>query len=195
VLTQDIEAQHQRLSVDVEPVHSEDVALEDLAKPSPGFHIINQGEIEFQGNSGDRSFLQSFREKLNDWSDSTAAQEHLTPNVAVPDFFVPDLQAAAGVTLPARDWAVKLAEAALDAQMLTSIVHRPSFSTSFDLIYALEGSDYSVREKKFLPLLYAIFAFGCLFVESETETLERDAIVLQGYRVNSSPLLSPATDI
>ena len=168
-------------SQDLTTATQEDAVSVNINKPSTAYHSIDNGEVEFQANSGDKYFMESFREKLTDWPDSTTAHEHLTPNVSVPDFFSVDAQAAADVVLPARSWAAKLTEAALDAQALMSVVHRPSFHTSFDLIYALNGSDYSAREKKFLPLLYSVLAYGCLFVESDTETLDRNVMIAQGY--------------
>lgn len=55
-------------------------------------------------------------------------------------------------------------DTAFDAQLLLYFIHRPTFDSTFNLIYSLGYSEYTWREKRFLSLLYAVFAYGRLFV-------------------------------
>ncbi|KAJ6021172.1 hypothetical protein N7540_006676 [Penicillium herquei] len=89
------------------------------------------------------------------------------PIISVPGLFDTSSRAPVEVKLPPKPIAIKLVEAALDGQILFSIIHRPSFDSLFNLVYSLKESDYSVHERRFLPLLYAVLAYGCLFADMD----------------------------
>ena len=145
------------------------------------YHTIEQGEMEFQGYSADRTFIQELKEKLGDWPGGDTTRSQLPPSLSVPGLFDHDDRLSVEATLPTKDWATKLVETPLDAQILLQIIHRPSFDASFSLIYSLDRSEYSMREVKFLPLLYAVLAYGCLFIESESDSPGDNEMLSQGY--------------
>lgn len=145
------------------------------------YHTIEQGEMEFQGYSADRTFIQELKEKLGDWPGGDTTRSQLPPSLSVPGLFDLDDRLSDEATLPTKEWATKLVETALDAQILLQIIHRPSFDASFSLIYSLDRPEYSMREVKFLPLLYAVLAYGCLFIESGSVSSGHNEMLSQGY--------------
>ena len=161
--------------------HSETRPREDNATPAKAYHAIEQGEIEFQGYSADRTFIQELKDKLGDWPGGDTTRSQLPPGKPVPGFFDLDARLSDEVTLPTKESATKLVEAALDAQILIHIIHRPSFDVSFNLIYSLDRSEYSIKEMKFLPLLYAILSYGCLFVKLDSGNPVGDEMISRGY--------------
>ncbi len=130
------------------------------------YHITTRGNIEYQGGAGERTFMQGFKDRLNNWPDDDFFHEILTSTSSTPDLLASVSQKSTDITLPSKELAAELVDAALDAHSFLSIIHRPSFYASFDLLYNLHEVDYGIAEKRFLPLLYAVFAYGSLYVES-----------------------------
>ncbi|KAL7952587.1 fungal-specific transcription factor domain-containing protein [Trichoderma compactum] len=152
---------------------------EEIGKCTTAHHFIEHGEIEFHGTSADRTFMEELFEKLGD---SSMTHQRIPVDGSVPGLFQSDARCFDEVPLPGRDQAVKLVEAALDAQVLLHIVHRPSFDFSFNMIYSLEPREYSLKEGRFLPLLYAVLAYGTLFVDPFAERLEYDEVITRASR-------------
>lgn len=144
------------------------------------YHVTDQGDIEYQGRAGERTFMQAFRDRLNSWPDDDFLHEKITSNSGTPDFLSSAPQESAETVLPSKEFATQLVDAALDAHRFLSIVHRPSFYTSFDLLYDLGEADYGIAERRFLPLLYAVLAYGSLYVEFELMGWDWEATVSQG---------------
>lgn len=151
---------------------------EEIGKCTTAHHFIEHGEIEFHGTSADRTFMEGLIEKLGD---SSMTHQRIPVDGSVPGLFQSDARCFDEVPLPGRDQAVKLVEAALDAQVLLHIVHRPSFDFSFNMVYSLEPREYSLKERRFLPLLYAVLAYGSLFVDPFAERLEYDEVITRAY--------------
>ena len=166
----------------LEPTEDADEESSDveIAKCSNAFHVIEQGKIEFQGYSADRSFIQGMRDKLRDWHGDTT-RKRLPVNNQLASLFDIDSRAAGNVPLPVKQHALKLVEAAFDAQLLLYFIHRPTFDSTFNLIYSLESSEYTWREERFLPLLYAVFAYGGLFVTSKPHDAGYEEMILKAY--------------
>lgn len=143
---------------------SEESVSVQISKRDGIYHAVQQDEIEFQGYSADRSFVRSLDANLGSWYGGELSWQQLPAPAQVPTFFEVERQAAVRITLPEKELAAKLVNAAFDAQILLCLVHRPSFETSFNLVYSLEETNYSVSEKRFLPLLYAVFAYGCMAI-------------------------------
>ncbi|KAJ5279715.1 hypothetical protein N7478_005087 [Penicillium angulare] len=144
------------------------------------YHSVNKGDIEFQGFSSDRTFILGIKRQLGFWEDDMEQKRLL--NTSVLSLFdtssgIPPVDAS----LPSRTMATRLVEAALNGQIIFSIVHRPSFNSLFNLVYSLEESDYSTHERRFLPLLYAVMAFGSLFADLAELDEEKDMLSL-GYQ-------------
>lgn len=102
--------------------HSETRSREDNATPAKAYHVIEKGEIEFQGYSADRTFIQELKDKLGDWPGGDKTRSQLPPGKPVPGFFDLDARLSDEVTLPTKEPATKLVEAALDAQILLHII-------------------------------------------------------------------------
>jgi hypothetical protein len=145
------------------------------------YHNIEQDEIEFQGHSSDRTFIQDLKAKVDDWPGCDITRHQFPPNISSPGFFELNNQLSDEVSLPNKELARKLVDTALDAQILSHVIHRPSFDVSFNLIYALEKLEYGRREVMFLPLLYAVIAYGCLFVEPDRGNERGENMASQGY--------------
>ena len=160
---------------------NEGTAPAELGNRDKVYHAVEQDEIEFRGYSADRSFIQCLNVKLGDWRGGDVTWQQLPSRTSAPAFFEVEGQTPARVTLPERAIAARLVDAALDAQILLCILHRPSFDVSFNLVYSLEEADYSAKEQKFLPLLYAIFAYGCLVIDPGSYGPGCDKKVSQGY--------------
>lgn len=138
------------------------------------YHSVEKGDLEFQGYSADRTFIQGFKHELGDWA-YDSAHKRLPTVFSVPGLFDTSRKPPVDVILPPRDVAKKLIEAALDAQILFSVIHRPSFNNLFNLVYSLDQSHYSTQEWRFLALFYAVLAYGSLFVDL-CEDQEHDAL-------------------
>ncbi|QYS99395.1 Zn(2)-C6 fungal-type domain-containing protein [Trichoderma simmonsii] len=160
---------------------------EEIGKCTTAHHFIEHGEIEFHGTSADRTFMEGLIEKLGD---SSMTHQRIPVDGSVPGLFQGDARCLDEVPLPGRDHAVKLVEAAFDAQVLLHIVHRPSFDFSFNMIYSLEPREYSLKERRFLPLLYAVLAYGSLFVDPFAERLEYEEVITRASLNNTQDLIS-----
>lgn len=165
---------------------------EEIGKCATAHHFIEQGEIEFHGTSAERTFMEELMEKIGD---SSVTHPRLPIHASVPGLFHSDARNSVDVPLPPRDQAMRLVEAALDAQVLLHIIHRPSFDFSFHMIYSLEPSEYSLRERRFLPLLYAVIAFGSLFIDPYGHRLGYDELITRAsrYFIKSKQLQDIAT--
>lgn len=129
------------------------------------YHPTEKGDLEFTGYSADRTFIEGFKHKLGDWA-LDATHKRVPAVFAVPGLFDTTRGPPIDVELPPKHVARKLVDAALDAQILFGIIHRPSFDNLFTLVYSLDRSHYSIEEWRFLALLYAVFAYGGLFIDS-----------------------------
>jgi hypothetical protein len=137
-----------------------------VARPSAEiYHPSEKGDLEFTGRSADRAFIEGFKHKLGDWV-LDATHKRVPAVFAVPGLFDTSRGPPVDVELPPKHVARRLIDAALDAQILFGIIHRPSFDNLFTLVYSLDRSHYSAEEWRFLALLYAILAYGGLFVDS-----------------------------
>ncbi|KAK1243091.1 hypothetical protein MKX07_003719, partial [Trichoderma sp. CBMAI-0711] len=165
---------------------------EEIGKCATAHHFIEQGEIEFHGTSAERTFMEELMEKIGD---SSVTHPRLPIHASVPGLFHSEARSSDDVPLPTRDQAMRLVEAALDAQVLLHIIHRPSFDFSFHMVYSLEPSEYSLRERRFLPLLYAVIAFGSLFIDPYGHRLGYDELITRAsrYFIKSKQLQDIAT--
>ncbi|KAF9887545.1 hypothetical protein FE257_010123 [Aspergillus nanangensis] len=140
------------------------------------YQFAEKGDLEFQGYSADRTFIQGFKHELGDWA-FDSPHKRVPTSITVSGLFDTSRRPV-DIILPPRDIANKLVEAALDAQILFSIIHRPSFNNLVTLIYSLDKSNYGTQEWRFLALFYAVLAYGSLFVdlgEDEHDVLSQGA--------------------
>lgn len=72
--------------------------------------------------------------------------------------------------LPPKDRTLQLSYCALNcATALLRIVHIPSFLESLDRLYDKQGESYDMEDNRFLGLLYAILAVGCMYNIAEED--------------------------
>lgn len=132
------------------------------------WHSAEKGDIEFQGYSADRTFVQGFKDELGGW-EFDAGHNKLPNLFQVRGLLDTSDESLTEVKLPEKAIAAKYIDAAIDAQLLFSVIHRPSFNSSFNLIYTLDQCHYSAHEWRFLALFYAVLAFGCLSADIHRE--------------------------
>ncbi|EXJ67403.1 uncharacterized protein A1O5_09416 [Cladophialophora psammophila CBS 110553] len=144
------------------PYHPSDCSTEhpdeDISWATPKFvltrHATEEAEDSFQGYSGDRAFIQRMREDIKNWPVT--------------------------VCLPSKAKARALVDAALESYSLFPILHRPSFDRSFNDIYALGSNESTAAELRFLPLLYAVLALGCIFIQKDAGQSSREQETTEG---------------
>ena len=167
-----------------------DSLLESMVENTGLLDIDDQGYWDFHGHSSGLVFLRRMREQFGDLMGKTEgsampfmksrspmslSQPFESPKSYVDspmDPNLPNLQ-----DLPTQDCARKFCEYALDdACALMRFVHQPTFYAMFDRVYNVAPEHFGNDENKFLPLLYAALALGCLFAKSETSKLQ-----IEGY--------------
>ena len=88
--------------------------------------------------------------------------------------------------LPQRETVDRLCYLSLNcATCLIRIVHIPSFTQMIERLYEIPTETYEIRETRFLGLLYAVMALGCLYDLSQdskaVNTTQYEAAVGQGF--------------
>jgi hypothetical protein len=153
--------------------HNEQGSIEDTVEYATTQHAIDQGETGYQGYSADRAFIQRMKEKLGTWPGIDINRRLRPRDITAPSLFEPENQLAGQASLPPKTRASELIEAALDSHTPLHIVHRPSFDESFHVLYSLSPREYGPEEMRFLPLVYALMALGCLFTEPDASDANR----------------------
>ncbi|KIW72945.1 hypothetical protein PV04_01103 [Phialophora macrospora] len=160
-------------------------AATDKFRPMDKFvltqHAAENGDDGYQGYSGDRSFIQRMRE-IRNWAGAEVHRRLRRSDGQLPRLFEPDYGLAATAYLPSKERSQTLIEAALDAYSLTPILHRPTIDYSWNVVYSIESSQYTANELRFLPLLYAVLALGCLFAQADAQKSSRDFAKAEGLR-------------
>ncbi|KAJ5833216.1 transcriptional regulator family: Fungal Specific TF [Penicillium riverlandense] len=153
----------------------------EIEKSSPVYHTVDHEEVEFQGQSGERAFMELLKKEIWDSQTGDMTSRRLPLGVSVPGLFELGRQTDEVDPLPERCFADKLVQAAFDAQILLNIIHRPTFEASLNFIYSVDLQDHGAEEKRFLSLLYAVLAYGCLFVDARPEEAGHEKVVSSGY--------------
>ena len=79
--------------------------------------------------------------------------------------------------LPSRETARSLCSNSLDyAWALLRFVHHPTFYEMLEKIYDIPPECYGDDENRFLPLLYAVLALGCVFATSTSDPTEPEQL-------------------
>ncbi|MCJ1307128.1 hypothetical protein MMC25_000774 [Agyrium rufum] len=164
-----------------------DAHLESMVKATGSLDLDDQGYWDYHGHSSGLIFIRRMREQFGDLMGETEGRgtpfvenqriaAHVfdsprsTGDSPGGDMNQPNLQ-----DLPARGWAKELCDSALiDACALFRFVHIPSFYELFDRIYDSPPEQWGSQENRFLPLLYAVLAVGCLFAKSGNSKLHRE---------------------
>ncbi|PYI27539.1 hypothetical protein BP00DRAFT_353152 [Aspergillus indologenus CBS 114.80] len=123
-------------------------------------------EARHHGSSGERSFIERLKLELGDspgidFESRLRVKERLAPRLFL--LGSPNCLSRTSVPLPERQRAQILVNQALDAHLLYNALHRPTFTSVFQLLYSLDREDYGETETNHIPLLYSLMAVGCLF--------------------------------
>ncbi|RAH68947.1 fungal specific transcription factor domain-containing protein [Aspergillus aculeatinus CBS 121060] len=123
-------------------------------------------EARHHGSSGERSFIERLKLELGDspgidFESRLRVKERLAPRLFL--LGVPNCLSRTSAPLPQRERAQILVNQALDAHLLYNALHRPTFTSVFQLLYSLDREDYGESEINHFPLLYSLMAVGCLF--------------------------------
>ncbi|KIW23502.1 uncharacterized protein PV07_11695 [Cladophialophora immunda] len=164
--------------------HSPEYSDEDISWAAPKFiltrHATEEAEDGFQGYSGDRAFIQRMREKIKNWPGDNVRSRIRPPMRPVAKLFDCDYSLAASACLPSKERARALVDAAVESYSLFPILHRPTFDRSFENMYAIPPSDYTAEQLRFLPLLYALLALGCMFIQLDSMESSREQEITEG---------------
>ncbi len=176
--------------------------LESMVEKTGSLDLDDQGYWDFHGHSSGLVFLRRMREKFGDWMGHL--QEHGLPPAKTrklapafdspnsgansPDSMLPNLH-----DLPSRETARRLCEHALDdACALVPFVHKPTFYHMLSRVYDVSPETFGNDENRFLPLMYATMALGCLYAKAEQSPLQQHGYggaIDQG-RVNQDGMLN-----
>ncbi|RAH51082.1 uncharacterized protein BO95DRAFT_437890 [Aspergillus brunneoviolaceus CBS 621.78] len=123
-------------------------------------------EARHHGSSGERSFIERLKLELGDspgidFESKSRVKERLAPRLFL--LGAPNCLSRTSAPLPQRERAQILVNQALDAHLLYNALHRPTFTSVFQLLYSLDREVYRETEINHFPLLYSLMAVGCLF--------------------------------
>ncbi|RAL15607.1 Zn(II)2Cys6 transcription factor [Aspergillus homomorphus CBS 101889] len=136
----------------------------------------SQLEARHHGSSGERAFIERLKLELGTWPDIEFESRLRVKERLAPRLFLlgaPRTSCMTSAALPPRERAEVLVDLALNANLLYDALHRPTFTSVFQLLYSLDKEDYGETEISHIPLIYSLMAVGCLFRKpSEHETEE-----------------------
>jgi hypothetical protein len=171
----------------------QDVSLETVLEETGQLDLDDQGKWSYSGHGSSSVFTRRLGERFGNVADSGLGKNTVlklrsispideAPRISEDQSFDP---ARNSIVLPPRDIAFDLISSALDkACALLKFVHEPSFYSMLDSLYLVYPEQYSSEQNKFLPLLYAVFAVGCLFSNNDQALFGNAHAVSQGF-VNS----------
>ncbi|KAI4124773.1 MAG: hypothetical protein LQ338_004632 [Usnochroma carphineum] len=172
----------------------EDSLLESMVHEAGALDLDDQGHWDFYGQSSGLVFLRLMREQFGDLLGKSDGTNIFMKSCGISGRLSSPQSASQspinpGFTnvhdLPAKTCARKLCSCALDdAAALLRFVHQPSFYAMFDRIYSTPPEEFTPTDQKFLPLLYAVLALGCLFAKAEESMLQSygyESAIDQGY--------------
>lgn len=155
-----------------------DALLESMVETTGQLDLDDSGNWDFHGHSSGLAFLRLMQEQYGDvfgLEDTVLMVPKPQPMLHSPTHG----NVAQIPSLPAEAVARGLVSNSLDdACAIMLFVHKPTFWASFDRIYALSPDDYTVEDRRFLPLLYSVLALGCLFAKTEQSDLEKEGYAI-----------------
>ncbi|KAL3467764.1 fungal-specific transcription factor domain-containing protein [Aspergillus heterothallicus] len=128
-------------------------------QPNPG---PDEGEARFGWSSADRAFIDRLKDELGECPGvDFDSRLRLRDQPGLKLFQSVNLEPQA-ISPPPRERAEYLINIALNSTVLYHVIHRPTFDSAFELLYSLKPSDYGQEEFKYIPLVYALMALGCV---------------------------------
>ncbi len=160
----------------------EDNMLESMVQDGTSMKIDRQGSIDYRGSSSSFHFVRSMYGNLSKILGSGPNEmAGDTAQLSLDDIPFPELQLD-DLFLPPRPIARKLYEYMFDHSMVfVHFFHRPTFIKHFKMVYDYHfeqngpGKDSGDKQQnikpsdfaRFLPLLYASFAVGCVYAADD----------------------------
>jgi hypothetical protein len=166
------DSSHQTLHCSARP--EQDANLTTVLEEAGQLDLDDMGNWSYQGHGSSSAFVRRLGERFANMSDVSIEDKTTKLRLrGAPDIFESPIRlmnpafedsSREFASLPSREVAVELATSALDeACALFNFVHKPSFFSMLEEIYLLDPAQYTDKERRFLPLLYAVLALGCLF--------------------------------
>ncbi|KAL9094054.1 MAG: hypothetical protein Q9165_003724 [Trypethelium subeluteriae] len=161
---------------------SKEYQLESMVTATGQLDLDEDGYWDYHGHSSGLSFVRRMRESLGDMMGPEGQATPFVKSRPLSQVFEsptsnnesPLESTSSMVDLPAKHCAIKLCGHALyDATALLKVVHQPTFFRLLDRVYDYGVENIGNTEQKFLPLLYAVLALGCLFASDEDSKLEK----------------------
>lgn len=164
----------------------QDSLLESMVDNTGSLDLDDEGYWGFHGHSSGLVFLRRIRKQFGDLIEHP--EGHGLPSLTArnltitfgsprsggdsPDPIRPNLH-----DLPSKESARGLCEHALDDACASfPFIHKPTFYRMLDKVYSASPENFGNEENRFLPLMYATMALGCLFAKAEQSPLQ-----LHGY--------------
>ncbi|KAL8714128.1 MAG: hypothetical protein Q9220_001856 [cf. Caloplaca sp. 1 TL-2023] len=159
-----------------------DSLLESMVHEAGSLDLDDQGHWDFYGQSSGLMFLRRIREQFGDLLGNTQDSIPLTRSSNLNNRLASPRSVSNSPLetnsnnrhgLPHKECARKLCSCALDdAAALLRFIHQPTFYTMFDRVYDIPPEKLDLEDQKFLPLLFAVVALGCLFAKAEESVLQ-----------------------
>lgn len=156
--------------------------LESMVENTGSLDLDDQGYWDYHGHSSGLIFLRRMREQFGDlmgksegYGFSTVKDRNLHRLESPKSYGDSPVDSNLPNThdLPTRDCARSLCGYALDdACAVMRFVHQPTFYGMLNRIYDVQPEYFGNEENRFLPLLYAAMALGCLFARAEDSQLQ-----------------------
>lgn len=170
----------------------QDANLATVLEETGRLALDNMGDWSYQSHGSSAAFVRRLGERFANMSDLSI--EDKTTNLRLrgtPDIFEsanhlmnPAFEDSSHefISLPPREIAIELATSALnEACALFNFVHKPSFFSMLEEVYLLNPAQYTDKEHRFLPLLYAVLALGYLFSCNEQVRSGYTHAISEGY--------------
>lgn len=157
----------------------EENMLESMVQDRTHMKIDNQGSVDYRGSSSSFHFVRSMYGNLSKLLGSGPMAGD-TAQLTLDDIPFPKLQLD-DIFLPPRPIARKLYDYMFDHPMVfVRFFHRPTFMKHFEMVYDYHFEQNSPGRsddkqqtikpddfRRFLPLLYASFAVGCVYAADD----------------------------
>lgn len=160
--------------------------------------VDDQGHWDYHGHTSGVTFIRRLRKQLGAMDIQLPMRSRPVPQM-LDSPKSSDSPQEAGLPpthdLPSQAVAQRLCHNALeDGCSLMRFVHEPTFYAMLNRIYDTPPEQFTNEENSFLPLLYIVMSFGCLFSDDGAGTLNRsgyEGAIGQGYGVLcSSPYVT-----
>lgn len=153
-----------------------DVQIMSMIETIGQLDLTEGGGWDFRGTSSGAVFLRRMKDHFKgvlgyDYTATFLPRPSQVPGLLKLDSpqsssasMAPDSRFSSVFNLPPKERARQLSDCALNcATALLRIVHIPSFFENFEILYDKPAESFDTEDKRFLGLLYAVMAVGCIY--------------------------------